>query len=292
MLVGQDAVELHVEPTDHRGLGDAEGGVGPVAGGELRRVDPEHAREPLPEQCRAGPGRWHGDEVDPLPVDRGRPAVEHVGDLLDPPEPLRHLRAAVLRAQVVQEAPVGPGAPVLDVLLPLGRDLTHEVTRRVHEVQLGVALLERLQRPRHLHPRGGPEDLVADDRGARPVPDLRRQPVPGAGGLALEPTPGQVHQVERRQEVCVLAVGGIQDAARAQLLAVGEQDVLDERRPGLGGTHVQQNASGHPVHLGPSCRCQARRQAARASSSVRSRSMVPGCWCSLGASTSGSPCTA
>ena len=104
---------------------------------------------------------------------------------------------------------------------------------------------ERLQGPGHLHPRGGAEDLVADDRGARPLADLGGQPVPGAAGLALEPAPGQLHQVERGQEVGVVPVGGVEDAALAQRVAVGEQDVLDEGGAGLGSAHVEEYASGH-----------------------------------------------
>ena len=55
-----------------------------------------------------------------------------------------------------------------------------------------------------------------------------------------------------------MPLGGVEDAALAQRLAVGEQDVLDERRAGLGGTDVQEYASGHVC---PSCSCQARRLA-------------------------------
>ena len=81
----------------------------------------------------------------------------------------------------------------------------------------------------------------------------RGEPVPGPAGLALEPAPGQLHQVERREEVGVVPVGGVEDAALAQRLAVGEQDVLDEGRAGLGGAHVEEYASGHGLPL----RCQA-----------------------------------
>ena len=100
----------------------------------------------------------------------------------------------------------------------------------------------------------------------------------------LQPAPGQLHQVEGGQEVGVVPVGGVEDAALAQRLAVGEEDVLDEGGAGLGGTDVQEYASGHGV---PPCRRQVRRQAATASSRVRVRSTVPGCRWSDGSQVAG-----
>ena len=131
---------------------------------------------------------------------------------------------------------------------------------------------ERLECPGDLHPGRRTEDLVADDRRARPGADLLSEPVPGAARLALETAPRQLHQVERGEEVGVVAVRGVEDAAVAQRVAVGEQDVLDEGRAGLRRTHVEKYASGHGLPL----RCQARRQAVTASSRVRSRSTAPG----------------
>ena len=49
----------------------------------------------------------------------------------------------VLASDGLEEAGVGDVAAVLDVLLPLGRHLAHQVPRRQHEVDLGVA--ERVQ---------------------------------------------------------------------------------------------------------------------------------------------------
>ena len=105
---------------------------------------------------------------------------------------------------VSEELRVGDVAAVLDVLLPLRRDLAHQVAHRQHEVDLGVA--ERVERARHLRRRRAGEDLVADDRGAVPVAHLLGEPVPRADGLGLEPAPRQRHQVERGEEVRVEAV--------------------------------------------------------------------------------------
>ena len=43
------------------------------------------------------------------------------------------------------------------------------------------------------------------------------EPVPATTGLALEAAPRQLHQVERGQEVGIVAVGGVEDAAFAEL---------------------------------------------------------------------------
>ncbi len=254
---------------------------------------PNTPGEPLPQQGRARTRGRHRDEVHALAGERLAPAVEDVGHLLDAPEPLGHLGAALGVAEVLQEAGVGLRPAVLDVLLPLRGDLADQVAGGEDEVDLGLGGPQGLECPGDLHARGRPEDLVADDRGARPLADLGGQPVPGADGLVLESAPGQLHQVERGQEVGVVAVGGVEDAALAQRVPVGEQDVLHEGGAGLGGADVQEHASGHGV---PPCRRQVRRQAATASSRVRVRSTVPdpapgsrsG---SAGTSSSGLPCT-
>ncbi len=137
--------------------------------------------------------------------------------------------------------------PVLDVLLPLGRDLPGEVARGQDHVHLGVATGrgQRLQRSAHMGAGGVAEDLVADDRGAGPAAHRLGQPVPGAAGLLLEPAPGELHQVEGGQELGVGPVGRVADPLSGEDLRVVEEPVLEERGAGLRSTDVQDHAVGH-----------------------------------------------
>ena len=146
------------------------------------------------------------------------PAVEDLGDLLHPPEPRPDPGGPLGVADLVEEGAVAQLGAVLDVLLPLGGDLADQVAHAQHEVDLGAVALsssmtERLEGPTDLRPRGGGEDLVADDRGARPgresLADLASQVVPGADRVRLEPAPRQLHQVERGEEVAVVPAGRV-----------------------------------------------------------------------------------
>ena len=97
-------------------------------------------------------------------------------------------RLALRVADLVEERAVRDRAAVLDVLLPLRRDLPDQVAHREHQVHLGAgAVAERLQRPADLRAGRGREDLVADDRGAavaggpaRRARPRRRSPRPPA----------------------------------------------------------------------------------------------------------------
>ena len=149
---------------------------------------------------------------------------------------------APLAGDLVEEPPVAERPSVLDVLLPLGGDLAHQVAHRHDDVDLAVGP-ERLDRARDLRPGGRREDLVGDDHGAVPVPDLCGEPVPGSDGLPLEPAPGQLHEVERGEEVGVEAVRGVEHAVAGQLLAVLEQHVLHEGRARLRRPHVHEHGA-------------------------------------------------
>ena len=186
-------------------------------------------------------GRRHGDHVHAGRVELAAPAGEDVGDLLDPPEPGGQPALALGVADLLEELRVAERAPVLDVLLPLGRDLADQVTRGEHHVDLGVGVAERLEGAADLGAGGGGQDLVADDRGAVEAADPFGQRVPGADGLLLEASPRQPHQVEGGQEVPVEPVGGVEDAARLEVVTVPEQHVLEVRRARLGGADVQQD---------------------------------------------------
>ena len=247
------AVGGAVDPPDQRGLRDAEGRVDPLGlQVEVDPLEPEGLAEPLPEQVGRAAGRGHGDQVDALGRQVDAPAVEDVGDLLDAPEPRGDPAVARRVGQPGQEAGIAHAAAVLDVLLPLRGDLAHQVAHREHQVHLDGAgaaarvVAQRGQRAADLRARGRGQDLVADDRGlAGPLAHLLGEPVPGADGLGLQAAPRQPHQVERGQEVCVETVGGIEDAAIAERPLVAEQHVLQVRRAGLGGAHVEEDPLGH-----------------------------------------------
>ena len=89
---------------------------------------------------------------------------------------------------------------------------------------------------------------MADDRGvAVPAAHAPGEVVPGAHGLALQAAPRQPHQVERSQEVCVEAIGGVEDAVSRERGPVAVQHVLEVRRAGLGGADVEDDLLGHAV---------------------------------------------
>jgi hypothetical protein len=232
-------VDARVDPPHQRGLRRAERGVGaPGVEHERGRVQAEHRREPSPEQVAWRAGLRHGHQVHVLGRQRRSPAVEDVRHLLHAPEPGRERAAAAGVADPGQEVGVGQRPTVLDVLLPLGRDLAHQVPRGQQHVHLRVT--EGVQGSTYLLPRRGGQDLVGDDHRARPGAHPLREPVPGADGLPLQTTPLQLHQVEGGEEVLVEPVGRVEDPQVGQPVAVPEEQVLDERRAGLGGADVHQ----------------------------------------------------
>ena len=232
VLVGHQAVDARVHAPDVVGLGRAEGRVGTLGGGVVGgRVQAEHRREPLPEKSAGRTGRRHGDQVDPARVQAAAPASQDVRHLLDAPEPRRQLAAACGVADLLEEGGVVERAPVLDVLLPFGRNLPDQVTRGEYDVHLGVT--EGRDRTLGLPLRGDREDLVGHDAGAVELADPRGHLVPGSDRLALEPAPRQLHQVERGEEVCVEPVRRIENPLLCKGLPVLEEQVLDERGPCL-----------------------------------------------------------
>ena len=237
-----DLVGAAVDLADQGGLGHAQRRVHPL-GLEVERDagQPEGVGEALPQQRRRRAGRRDGDHVHAGRVELAAPAGEDVGDLLDAPEPGGQPALALGVADLLEELRVAERAPVLDVLLPLGRDLADQVARGEHHVDLGVGVAERLEGAADLGAGGGGQDLVADDRGAVEAADPVGQRVPGADGLLLEASPRQPHQVEGGQEVPVEPVGGVEDAARLEVVTVPEQHVLEVRRARLGGADVQQD---------------------------------------------------
>ena len=66
------------------------------------------------------------------------PPVEDVGHLLHAPEPGGDPALARGVADLLEEARVADRAAVLDVLLPLGRDLADQVAHGEHDVDLGA----------------------------------------------------------------------------------------------------------------------------------------------------------
>ena len=138
-----------------RRLGYAERGVRLVGRGELDRVDAEHAGEALPEQRRAAhPG---GGTVTRWTRSRGIDSPHRSSTSGTSWTPQNHCATSALRSgsrRFSRKRAVGLGAPVLDVLLPLGGDLADEVARGEDDVDLGVVAAQRLQRAGHLHARG------------------------------------------------------------------------------------------------------------------------------------------
>jgi hypothetical protein len=217
---------------------------------EVDPVEAERLAEPLPQQLGGPAGRRHRDQVDAVGRQLLPPAVEDVGDLLHAPEPAADPGGPRGVLDLLEEPGVGELAAVLDVLLPLGRDLPRQVAHREDDVDLRtVVVAERRERPADLSARRRCQDLVADDGGALVGTHLLRQPVPGADRLRLQPAPRHPHQVEGREEVGVEPVGGVVDAVPGQHPPVAEQHVLEVRRAGLGGADVEQHAPRHPAPL-------------------------------------------
>ena len=86
-----------VEVAQHRGLVDAERGV--AATSSSRRPARGRSRRPGSSAARARPrcaALRHGHQVHPLGRQPGRPAAEHVGEPLGPPEPQRRVESVGL----------------------------------------------------------------------------------------------------------------------------------------------------------------------------------------------------
>ncbi len=281
---GQLGVRLPVDAAQQRGLGYAEGGVVPLALEiEVDAVEAEGLAEPLPQQLGRASGRRHRDQVHLLRRQLLAPAVEDLGDLLHPPEPRTDPGGPLGVADLVEEGAVAQLGAVLDVLLPLRGDLADQVAHAQHEVDLGAvavspSMTERLERPADLRPRGGREDLVADDRGVLVFTHLAGEIVPGADRVRLQSAPRQLHQVERGEEVAVVPGGRVGDAGGRQHLAVAEQHVLEVRRAGLRRTDVEEDLAAH-------------RPSSSSSSIARPRTEPGGRSDQLGSSPSGSPTT-
>ena len=158
-------------------------------------------------------GGRHGDDVHVLGREVVTPAVQDVRDLLHPPEPRRDPALATRVADLVEELAEGERGAVLDVLLPLGGDLAHQVAHRQHEVDLGAVAVAEASRARPTCAREAVARIswlmIASPRARRT--DVG-EPVPRADRLGLEPAPRHPHQVEGRQEVRVVPAGGIDDA--------------------------------------------------------------------------------
>ena len=290
----EHVVDRAVDPPQQRGLGDAQRRVGPLRlEVEVQAVQPERGAEPLPQQVPRPARRRDGDQVDPFRGQVVAPAVQDVGDLLHPPEPGGDPALPGGVPDLLEEPGVADDAAVLDVLLPLGRDLADQVAHRQDQVDLGVVVVaERGQRPAGLGAGGGRQDLVAHDRGAGPAAHVGGQPVPCADRLGLQAAPRQPHQVERGEEVGVEPVRGVANAGLGQASPVPEQHVLEVRRTRLGSADVQEDPLRHAFSsLFPS-------NLSASSSSRTASASTPGSEGSgtpdrsRGSSVSGSPCTA
>src|SRR5262245_33770366 len=237
-----------VDPPDHLGLRATQADVRAFAlQRQPARVDLEQAQEPLHER-RARRVRWrHGDQVNPIGRQRRTPSRQHVRPFLHGPEPLRHRRLRLLGRQIGAELRVRELPTVLDALLPLGRDLPPQVTRRVDDMDLAV---ERLDGGLGLLGRGTGEHLVRHDDVAVEAVHLLDQPRPGADRLVLEAAPRLADQVERGQELMVEPLGGVEHALRPQPLAIDVEQVLQLRGAGLGRTDVDEDL----LHCGVSLR--------------------------------------
>ena len=85
-----ELAERVVEAAQHRHLGAAERGIGGLALGVRRlRVQPDHAREPVPQRITRSSWRRHRDQVHVLRRQVGAPGGEDPGQVLHPPEPQR-----------------------------------------------------------------------------------------------------------------------------------------------------------------------------------------------------------
>ncbi len=273
----EPAVDCLVDPAQQRGLGHAQRRVGALGlQVQLEPVEPERGAEALPEQGPRPARRRHRHQVDPLGGQVVAPPVEDVGHLLHAPEPGGDAALAPRVLHLLEEAGVADRPAVLDVLLPLGGDLADQVAHREDDMDLGaVVVAQRLERAPDLGPGGGREDLVADDRGVLPAAHLLGQPVPGPDRLALQAAPRQPHQVERREELVVEPLGGIEDPVLGEDPLVAEQHVLQVRRPGLGGADVQEDPLGHSSSpRGRGC-CLARRRPRSAAPRPRAAAGAP-----------------
>ena len=214
-------------------------GAGTVVPGV--RPDPGDLAEPVPQQPRRRAGPGHGDDVDVLGLDRRTPAPHDLGRLLLTPEAAAGIAALLEGADVFVP---GPGTPVLDRLLPHGRDAAPEVTHGDghSDLRAGEGVAE------HLDPWGSHrgEVLHGDDCGAVVRADLVDEGVPGAGLALVGP-----EQIGDGAHVAVPGRAGEQDLLPRKSLAVGVEPTLEERRPGLHQADVED----HPLCHTRRCPC-------------------------------------
>ena len=210
------------------------------------RLGADRLEEPVPEQVAVGARRRHGHDVHVLGGQALPPGAEHAGQVERAVEP----RLAVL--EPVEEAAVGPGAALLDALLPGRRDLAGEVAHGEDDVHLGrpgaaaevvLGLGDRVR-------GGGREDLVADHDRPRTAPGPLDQGVPAAVGVTDRSAPVLAEQVERRPEVeqrrrHQRGAAGEVHPVRGEALGVELEPVLQVGRAGLGGSDMEVDAAAH-----------------------------------------------
>ena len=234
--------QLDVDPPQQCG-GDRVQRLVPVVHVEVEAagVDAAGLGEPLPQQLRVGAARRHRHDPYAIGGHGAGPAVDDAGDVLGLVEPAGGL---VLPGGVREQLPElleGLHPPVLDVLLPLGGDLAHQVACGDHD--LDGCRGERLDHDLRVLGGGAAEHLVADHDRARVRAGLLDERVPAARGARVRLTaPAGVGEIERRQECGIGHVAGDEHVPLAQQGAVAPQHVLQISGAGLRGPHVQDHA--------------------------------------------------
>ena len=116
-------------------------------------LSPKVAAKRSHSSVGGAPGLRHGDDMDALGRDLRAPPVQDVGQFLDAPEPGGRTGPAARISNRAQEPAVAERPPVLDVLLPLRRNLADQIAGADHQVDLGVRMAEVLERLLSLRPR-------------------------------------------------------------------------------------------------------------------------------------------
>ena len=185
VVVVADAAGVLVHPPDQLGLRDPHRGVRALGLGLVGvGVQTGDLAEALPQGVARGARLRDGDQVDVLRRHHGRPALEHVGRVVHPPEQLaeRRRRVEALLDQVVHELLEGDPVLVLDVLLPVRHELAGEVAGGEDHVHVG-----------RLHARDAGGDPVGARAAEQLVGDDHRRPGPVTGPRGdLLPLPGVV----------------------------------------------------------------------------------------------------